>query len=560
MTTTKKAVVQTLVDCGVTTGFTLPGLGITWMLEDFREQRDRIRLVLTRSEQAASIMAQVYGRLTGRPGLFMGQGPWVNTTGAFGILEAYFSGSPMVVLTETSCYDGFAQHGVYQTMTGDYGAADIRTSLGTMTKFVNYATEPEEAVYSVQLAYKQASLPRQGPAAVVLKTPIIRRELSEEPRARLYPVEGYLRHVPARPDPDAVRRIADWLSEAEAPVIIAGNGLQNEQGRDWVARIAERAGIAVATSYNGKGLVDETQPYAVGMLGTWGSAAANAALKDADLVLVLGASLGPDYTGFRDPAWLRPGDQRIIQVDIDPRNAGWVLPVDLAVTGDAIDVLQRLEHEDLGERHREQRLARIATRNQEAGYGVMPDVSAAPGTLSLADLIGCLDRFLTPEDLLTLDAGSNRIWATSMLRIRTPGQLIVPGGIGGMGWGPPAAAAAKLVYPDRNVIALVGDGGFAMTMSVLMTCVEENLPITVVVANNAGLGMVRDNQKGKNLAVDFGGFDFARIAEGMGCRGVRIDRPDALLDALSEARGQDRPTVIDVAVDPASSHMTVSHY
>ena len=560
MTTVKKAVVQTLVDCGLTTGFTLPGLGITWMLEDFREQRDRIRLVLTRSEQAASVMAQVYGKLTGRPGLFLGQGPWVNTTGAFGILEAYFSGSPMVVLTETSCYDGFAQHGVYQSMTGDYGAADVRTALGTMTKFVNYATEPEEAVYSVQLACKHAGLPRQGPAAVVLKTPIIRREIPDAPRARLYPSSGYLSHVPARPDPEAVARIAAWLREARRPLIVAGNGLQHEQGRAWLAKIADRAGIAVATSYNGKGLVDETSPYATGMLGTWGAGAANAALRDADVILVLGASLGPDYTGFRDPEWMRPGEQRIIQVDIDPRNAGWVLPVDLAVAGDATEVLRALHGSDLGEALREERLERIAERNVAAGFGEIPDLPAAPGTLGFADLIRCLDAFLTPEDMLTLDAGSNRIWATSILRVRTPGQLLVPGGIGGMGWGPPAAAAAKLVHPERNVVCLVGDGGFAMTMSVLMTCVEENLPITVVVANNAGLGMVRDNQKGRNLAVDYGGFDFARIAEGMGCHGVRVNRPEALEEALVEARGKHLPTVIDVTVDPASSHMNVSHY
>ncbi|MEX0731156.1 MAG: thiamine pyrophosphate-binding protein [Aquisalimonadaceae bacterium] len=560
MTTTRKAVVQTLIECGATTGFTLPGLGITWMLDEFYEERERIRLVLARSEQAASVMAQVYGKLTGRPGLFMGQGPWVNTTGAFGILEAYFSGSPMVVLTETSCYDGFAQHGVYQSMTGDYGAADVRTSLRTMTKFVNYATEPEEAVYSVQLAYKQASLPRQGPAAVVFKSPIIRQELPDNPRARLYPSEGYLNHVPARPDQDAVERVASWLADAKTPLIVAGNGLQNAAGREWLARVADRAGIAVATSYNGKGLIDETSPFAVGMLGTWGAAAANEALRSADVVLVLGASLGPDYTGFRDPDWMRPGDQRIVQVDIDARNAGWVLPVDLAITADATDFLRALEGLNLGENQREERLTRIAESNRNARFGVTPDTPAAPGTLNFADIVRCLDRFLTPQDLLTLDAGSNRIWMTSMLRVRTPGQLICPGGIGGMGWGPPAAAATKLVYPDRNVVCLVGDGGFAMTMSVLMTCVEENLPITVVVANNAGLGMVRDNQNGRNLAVDYGSFDFARIAQGMGCNGVRVDRPDALLDALAEARGASLPTVIDVSVDPAASHVPASNY
>ena len=206
MTVTKNALVRTLLECGASHAFTLPGLGITWTLDEFYEVRDRFRVVLTRSEQIASVMAQTYGKLTGRPGVFMGQGPFASTTGAFGILEARFAGSPMVVLTDTSCYDGFGMYGVYQTMTGDYGAADVRTVLGTMTKYCGYATEPHEAVYGLQLAFKHAQLPRMGPAALVLKTPIIRREMPEQTRVKLYPSDGYLRHTPARPDAAAVAR------------------------------------------------------------------------------------------------------------------------------------------------------------------------------------------------------------------------------------------------------------------------------------------------------------------------------------------------------------------
>ncbi|MBS0327923.1 MAG: thiamine pyrophosphate-binding protein [Proteobacteria bacterium] len=560
MTTVKRALVQTLLDCGATTAFTLPGLGVTWMLDEFFARKDEFRLVLTRSEQIASVMAQVYGKLTGRPGILMGQGPWISTTGGFGILEAYFCGSPMVVLTETSCYDGFGQYGVYQAMTGDYGAADVRTVLRTMTKFVTYATEPEEAVYGLQLAYKHASLPRQGPAAVVLKTPIIRREIPESPRARLYPTAGYLSSVPARPDPEAVATCAQWLAAARAPIIVAGNGVQNERGRAMLARVAERAGIAVATSYNGKGAIDETSPPSVGMLGTWGCQAANASLAAADFVLVLGASLGPDYTGFRNPQWLRPGDQRIVQVDVDARNAGWVVPVDLAVSADAADMLEALDAHGLGADRRAERLEGISLRNATSGYGVLPATQAVPGTMHYSDVVRALDRFLTRDDMLTLDAGTNRIWVTNALRVRTPGQLVVPGGIGGMGWGLPAAAAAKLVHPGKNVVSLIGDGGMAMTMAALTTCVQQNLPITVVVANNDGLGMVRDNQKGRVVASDFAHVDFARVAEGMGCRGVRVDYRGALLDAMIEARGETRPTVIDVAIDPTASHVPASNY
>lgn len=563
MPTTKHALVDTLLECGADHAFTLPGLGITWMLDEFHARRDQLRVVLTRSEQIASVMAQVYGKLTGKPGVFMGQGPFASTTGAFGILEAHFSGSPMVVLTDTSCYDGFGLYGVYQTMTGDYGAADVRTVLGTMTKYCAYATEPHEAVYGLQLAFKHAQLPRMGPAALVLKTPIIRREMPEQTRVRLYPSDGYLAHTPARPDAEAVARLAAMLAQAKQPVIVAGQGAQTPRGRALLAALADAAGIGVVTSYNGKGVVDETAPYAGGMLGTWGSRSANRLLGRADMVLVLGASLGPDYLRFRDEGLIDPRRQRLAQVDVDPRHAGWVYPVELAVTGDVADVLQALQPQPLGQARRAERLAGIATNNAEHGFGVLPPTVAAEGTLHYADLVRVLDRMLTPQDMLVLDAGNNRIWVTAQMRLRTPGQLVVPGGIGGMGWGLPAAAATRLVHRDRNVICLIGDGGAAMTLSTLATCVQEQLPITVIVANNQGLGMVRDNMKERRIAVDFSPMDFATIARGMGCDGVRVDRADALGDAIAAAREAGRAgrtTVIDVAIDPAASHVPASDY
>ena len=496
MTTTKNALVRTLLECGADHAFTLPGLGVTWMLDEFYEVRDRFRVVLSRSEQIASVMAQTYGKLTGRPGVFMGQGPFASTTGAFGILEAQFAGSPMVVLTDTSCYDGFGMYGVYQTMTGDYGAADVRTVLGTMTKYTAYATEPHEAVYGLQLAFKHAQLPRMGPAALVLKTPIIRREMPEQTRVKLYPSDGYLRNVPARPDADAIGRLASMIAAARQPVIIAGQGRRATRRERCVAKIAGRAGIGVATSYNGKGVVDETSPFAVGMLGTWGCRAANRMLGKADLVLAIGASLGPDYLRFRDDGLIDPARQKIAQIDVDARHAGWVYPVDLAITADAADVAgtsgrprprrRAARRADRGDRRQQRRarLRRPAADRRRRRHAALR--RHRPGARSQPDAEG--------------HAGAGRRQQPDLGHQQPAhahsGQLVVPGGVGGMGWGMPAAAATRLVYPDRHAVCLIGDGGMAMTLSTLATCVQERLPITVVVANNRGLGMVRDNMKG----------------------------------------------------------------
>lgn len=560
MASTKQKIVESIVDCGAKHAFTLPGLGVTWMLNEFYEARKDLRLILSRSEQHASIMAQAYGKAIGKPAVFMGQGPFATTTGAFGVLEAYFAGSPMVVLTDTSCYDGFGMRGVYQTMTGDYGAADARTVLKTMTKSCSYATDVDEAVYGLQQAFKQAALPRMGPAAVVLKSNIIRKEFDVNPRVSLYPSAGYLCHSPAKPDPNAVAEVAAILKNASNPLFIVGQGCQDDRARGLIARVAGSAGIAVASSYNGKGVIDETSPISVGMLGTWGTKSGNAFTRKADVIVAIGASLGPDYMRFCEPDFIRPQDQKLIQVDVDPRNSGWVYPVEFSIQSDSSDFLEALANHDLGRSERESRLQSVAKNNEEHGYGCLPDFSARNGALHSAEVVKCIDQHLTSDDLLTLDAGNNRIWVTGAMRIRTPGQLIAPGGIGGMGWSIPAAIGVKVARPEKRLISLTGDGGAGMSVTALSTAIAENLPITVVVSNNAGLGMVRDNMKGIDYGVTYPSTNFAQMARAMGCNAAEVDNSSDLKDALEASRKSEKPFLIDASVDPAVSHHQVSDY
>ena len=558
---TNEGVIGTFIEAGITRGFTLPGLGITWSLPAFHDRKSEFDLVLARSEQSASVMAQVAGKLTGRPGLLMAQGPFATSTGAFGILEAYFSSSPMVIMTDTSCYDGFAQYGVYQTMTGDYGAGDAFGVLKTMTKFATYATTPAEAIYGTQLAIKHAMTPRQGPAAMLMRTNIIKQEVPEECRARLYPTEGYLKHTPMVPDRAALEQIATALKSAKNPVIIAGNGVYMSRSGVKLQEFATRNGIAVASSYHGKGTIDETTDIAVGMMGNWASAAANRTIQAADTILVLGCSLGPEYTRFRDDQMMRPGDQTIIQVDIDPLQAGWVLPVDQAVTADVGDVLDFLLTTDAHDASTvSARKQKIAAIKQENDYGVLPEFKTRPGTVHYSDIMRALGDFLTADDLLTLDAGTNRIWATCRLPLRHPHQLVAPGGIGGMGWSTPAATGAKITCPEKRVTGVIGDGGFVMTMDAIATAAERGLDVVYVVANNAGLGMVRDNLGNQAIGVDFADHDFTKVAKGLGGSGVTVTEADQIGDALEEAHKRGGPVVVDVKVDPTASHRDCSDY
>lgn len=554
MPKTNEMVVRTLIESGVERAFTLPGLGVTWSLPAFHDAKDDFDVILCRNEWIASIMAQAAGRLTGKPSVLMGQGPWITTMGGLGILEAHFAGSPMVVLTETSDYDGYGQMGCYQTMTGDYGGANALASLKPITKYSTYATSPEEAVFGTQMAVKHASLPRMGPAAVIMKTSIIRQEFPEDAKPAIYPTGGYLSYTPARPDKAAVAELARMIDAAERPVIVAGNGVNAAEAGEALQALAEKTGIMVATSYNGKGVIAETSPVCAGMLGTWGHPTANRVVAQSDLVIMLGASMGPDYTRFRDPGLIRPGDQKLVQIDIDPRNSGWVYPVDHAITGDVADVLAMLDEFGLSEERATPRIGHGMDMKKRCGYFDLPDLPSAQGMVHHTDVVRGLQDFLGPDDLVTLDAGAQRIWATFGLRTPYPGQLLVPGGTGVMGWGGPAAAAAKIVRPEKRVTCLAGDGGFMMTVQVLPTAVQQNLDVVFLVSNNAGLGMVRDNLGDKQIAVDFNDVDFAKVSEGMGAKGMSVYHPGEIRDALEEAHKMGGPVVIDVKVDPAASH------
>lgn len=554
MVKTNEMVVRTLIDSGVKRAFTLPGLGVTWSLPAFFDAKDEFDVVLCRNEWIASIMAQAAGRLESKPSVLMGQGPWITTMGSLGILEAHFAGTPMVVLTETSDYDGYGQMGVYQTMTGDYGGANALASLKPITKYSTYATTPEEAVYGTQMAVKHASLPRMGPAAVVMKTPIIRAEMEEPVKPALYPSAGYHAYTPARPDAAAVAELAKLIDKAERPVIVAGNGVVSAGAGEQLQALAEAAGIMVVTSYNAKGVIAETSDVCGGMLGTWGHKAANRVLANADLVLMLGASMAPDYTRFRDPGLIRPGDQTLVQVDIDPRNAGWVYPVDMAVTGDVGDVLSMLSEIGLSGENAGARTEAGIMLKKSHGYYELPDLPSAQGTVHHSDVVRGLQEFLGPDDLVAFDAGAQRIWATFGLRMPYPGQLMVPGGTGVMGWAPPAATAAKIIKPEKRVTSLAGDGGMMMTVQTIPTAVQQGLDVVYLVSNNSGLGMVRDNLGPKRIAVDFNEVDFAKVSEGMGAKGLTVYHPGDVRDALEEAHKIGGPVVVDVKVDPDASH------
>lgn len=548
MATASERICDVLVEAGVDHVFGIPGGGTIPLFNALYDRQDAIRVVLARHEQAAACMADMYGRLVGKPAVLMGQAAFIGSSGGFGILEAFLSSSPMVVLTDTSDMGTFGQHGSYQSATGEYGSFDIAAIFRATSKFTTVAATPEEAVQGVQLAIKHATSGRPGPACVVMRNSAISGDVNQDRVPRLHPTEGYLRATRPSAPPQEVTKAVELLAKALSPVIIAGNGVHIARAYSPLRELAELVGAPVTTTYKGKGTFPETHPLALGMMGTFGQRVANAVVADADLLLVAGSRLSPSDTRYESRRMIDPSRQRIIQIDIDPRNAGWTFPVEMALIGDLTLVLQDIVAavKKRPPPAAKERTEAIEERKRRENSFDAPELHSDAIPILPQRVVKVLDDVVDPSAIITLDAGNNRLWMAHFFRAKDVRTIFCPGGIAGMGWGPPAALAAKLVSRDRPVLSVSGDGGFAMMLHILSTARQYDLPVAFLVMNNSGLGMVRDVQMGRPIATDFAPTDFARIAEAFDCRGVRVEEPAVLGDAVRDALAADTPTVIDV--------------
>ncbi|HEX3537331.1 MAG TPA: thiamine pyrophosphate-binding protein, partial [Stellaceae bacterium] len=468
------------------------------------------------------------------------------------------SSSPMILLTDFSDAPHFQLHAPYQQATGDYGSWDARRAFGGVTKQVMQAQEPLAAVQATQLAVKHALAGQPGPVAILFSHDSLAGNVGPEAAPALYPTRYYLPPPPPPADPREIEAAASRLLAARTPVIVAGNGVRIAQAYDQLQQLAETAGLPVATTAAGKGVFPETHPLALGVFGTFGTPAANACLGEADLVLVLGSKLSPSDTAWANGKLLDPTRQIFIQVDIEPRNASWTFPAEQVVLGDAAQIIAALTEavRPRANGRKDSAVQRVAGHRKAQGYFDAASYSDDDKPILPQRVIGELMRNLPDDSIVTCDAGENRILMTHFYQTKMAGGFLQAAGSGPMGFAIPAALAAKLVHPDRAVVAVCGDGGFAMTMNGMMTAIEQDIPIVTVVFNNNALGWVLHG--GGPFAAEFNDFDHAAIARAMGCRGERIEDAARLGPAIKEAVAARQPTVLDVRTSLKTSFADVT--
>jgi acetolactate synthase-1/2/3 large subunit len=536
--------VRTLERLDVEYLFGYPGGRAIELLEALADSD--IDVVRPRDEREASVMAEMHGRLHRKPGVLTGQGPWIGSIGAIGQLEARLGSSPMVVLTEASERGEYSTLAPYQQARGDYGGFALPKILDGITKEWWFPRTAKETLRTTQLAFKHATAGRPGPTAVILDGDAVTAEVPEddEPPA-LWSPETQVKNWESRPTDSDVERAGECLAAADRPVVIAGNGVHAAGAYDELEAVAETYETVVTTSYLGKSTIAETHPLAAGVIGSFGHEGANQAVSEADTLLVVGCRLNPMDINWGAKSFIRPDDQTILHADVDTRNAGWVYPADVGLIGDAkhsLAALAQAATADAGNDWAHER----AREARESFHAPECDSDAEPILPQRA--VATIDSIVDENTLITADSGNNRFWLLNYLQTPARRTYFGSGGVGGMGWAGPAAVSAAITT-DRDVIAVAGDGGFAMTMTCVETAVEYGVAPMFVVLNDTSLGMVRQ-MDASIPGVEFHDTDFVTVAEGFGAEGMRVRSPENLDETLTTAKAADVPTVVDVHIDP----------
>ena len=538
--TVGRLIADELRAAGVTTAFTVPGESFLGLLDALPEVG--IRVVATRHEGSAAFMAEAHGQLTGRPAACLATRAVGAANLAIGIHTARADSTPMIAIV------GSVQRA--QRGREAFQEADLVGSIGRLAKWAVEIDTPSRAEALIAEAVRHAMAGRPGPVFVAIPEDVL-DELVPGATGEIQP----FRPTRVEPEPDDVRAVLQLLTGARRPVILAGAGVLRSRGTADLVRLAEILEVPVISSWRRGDVFPNDHRLYLGMTGLGAPSSVRERLDAADAIAVIGCRLN-EVASFE---YAIP-DPRIpwAHVDLEPRtsHAGLSAPT-LAVTADARTFLRvarrRVSSGVLDAETFDAR--RGANEADRAAYETASAVDETPWDgpgVHPGRLIATLNEVLPPQAIVTTDAGNFAGWAARGYRFRRPGTFLGPTS-GAMGYGLPAAIAASLEHPGRPVIALAGDGGFAMTMSELETAVREGARPVVIVFDNARFGTIRVHQEGRGTGVggatELGPVDFAAVAEGLGARGVRVDDDGAFGPALQEALAAEALTVIQVALD-----------
>jgi acetolactate synthase I/II/III large subunit len=520
--------VEVMARAGVRRLYTVPGESFLEVLDAAEEHPD-LDLISTRHESGASFMAEAEGKLTGRPAVAMATRGVGASNLAIGVHTAQQDSTPMLVLLGHVETDYLGREAFQEV--------DLSAFYAPITKWSATVHRPDRLAEFVARGFRIATSGRPGPVMLALPADVLGGVVSDDSEA----------HVPSQPRSgpalEDVRAIAKRLAAARRPVVIAGGGAQ--RAREALISFAEAWGVGVYAAFRRQDVFPNEHPNYLGHLTLGTTPETLKALEKADLVLVVGCRLSEVTTQTYS---LPRADQPVIQIDLDPNEVGATVPAELGLVSEAGAALATLAG---------QAPASPPARDWTEGHRSYLDSSTIPSDrggegIDPAQVVGAMRKALPEDTLLTNDAGNFSIFLHRYWRYNHPRSQLASTN-GAMGYGVPAAVAAKLAARDRTVVACCGDGGFLMTGHEVETAVRYGAAITVVVFRNGLHGTIAMHQKrdlGRTAGVEIGEVDLAGYARSLGAEGHTVQDPDELTPALETALASDTVTLLDVVTDP----------
>jgi pyruvate dehydrogenase (quinone) len=537
-TTAADVLVETLMDWGVDTIFGLPGDGINGIIESLRVREDKVRFIQVRHEESAAFMACAYAKFTGRLGVCLATSGPGGIHLLNGLYDAKLDGAPVLAIT------GLQHHDLISTHTQQ----DVELDKLFMDVAVYNARIMGGAhVENVVGIACRTALARRGVAHVTMPVDTQSQDVGDDARSSRN-VANHLSDLMARgallPSENQLARAAAILNAGSKVCILAGAGAIGVE--EQVTALAERLGAPVGKPLLGKGALPDDSPYSTGGVGLLGTKPSQEALESCDTLLIVGSSF--PYIEF----YPKPGKARAVQIDLDATRIGLRYPVEAGLVGDSARVIEallpRLDYKEdrgfLTEAQEEMKAWRelMEERGTRSDHPMKPQVVTRE-----------LDKLLDSDAIVTTDSGTMTTWVARYVTMRGDMKFSCSGNLATMACGLPYAIAAAVAYPERQVVAVVGDGSFTMLMGELATCMKYDLNVKLIIIKNDSLGQIKWEQMvflgNPEYVCDLQPIDFAMVARGFGAQAVTIDRAEDCGAALQEALSLPGPVLIEAVVD-----------
>lgn len=502
------------------------------------EDSKSIRFVLTRHEQGAAFMADVYGRLTGKAGVCLGTlGPGA-TNLVTGVADGNMDRAPMLVIT--------GQGSSTRLHKESHQAMDVVAMFKPITKWAQTIYQPEIIPEVVHKAIRLAQREKPGACHIELPEDVADEQTTGVP----FEPEKVRRPVP---DDKIVGQVMNILRDAKRPVILAGNGCVRTRTSRQLRRLCDLTGIGVVTTFMGKGCIPRSHPSYLYTVGLQAKDLPNCALDAADVVLCIGY----DLVEYHPRLWNQTEGKRIIHIDFLPAEVDNQYRCEKEVVGDLAHTLWMIceQFEKDPPNYRVPQHEAIRTQMQADLEEHKDDDTH--GTVRPQKVIWDARAVLGPEDILLSDVGAHKMWIARYYHCDEPNTCIISNGFCSMGIALPGAIAAKMVHPERKVLAMCGDGGFMMNVQEMETAARLGANIVVVVWVDNKYGLIewkQDNEFGRHVDLSFGNPDFAKLAELFGWHGQNVDNAKEFRPALEAAFAANKPALIAVHVDTTENN------